>query len=96
LIVQNELLRQQVHDLSVSRQRNSAGFVYRETNLVSCDFSRASSKIYASLAIDAPHVRAGNTYGGALDGRGCGIFRLLYRLLDCCYRFIQLDDDPFS
>jgi hypothetical protein len=96
LIVDNEFLRQQMQDFTIAGQWNGAGLVYRGPYFFAADLPRASSEADASMAVDPAYVRTRNSDIRVFNGRACGIFRLLDRLLDRSDCLVEIDYDALA
>ena len=60
LIVENELLRQQMQNFAIPRQRHGASFVHRLANFLASNLARPRAKSNAAVAIHPTNMRTRN------------------------------------
>src|SRR5580698_3136282 len=96
LLIENELLRQQMDDLAIRRQRYGARAINGGANILTRDLAQTRSQADAATAVDATDMRPPDADHAAVDralrhglsGR-CG-------LIDRLRSLFQLGDQPFS
>ena len=77
LVVEDEFLRQQMHDLAIVGQGNSAGLVNRQADFIASNFTRPSAEADASVAVNATHMRAGDSHPSVLNRCASDVLGLL-------------------
>ena len=96
LLIEDELLWQQMHDLAVRGQWDATSFVDRKPNFIARDLTCTCAEADASMAVHATHMRAGNSHQCLFDSRAGGVFGLLDCLLDRRRCFLQVGDNAFA
>src|SRR6185369_13211310 len=81
LFVDHEVLRQHVDDFAAGRQRHGLGGIDRATHILARDLARFAGDGDHTAAVEAVHVRAGQTEVDAVDldaGGQLGFFEGLF------------------
>src|SRR5215469_11406154 len=95
LIIENELLREQVEDLSVGGQLNVASFFDRLADFVASDFAGATEN-QTAVSVDSAHMRTRDAEYSALDREARAILGFFDGLLDGGNCFFQIDDHALA
>src|SRR5208282_2830348 len=94
LIIDRELLRQDVQDLAIQRNRNRARGVDHPLDVTGAYFTAAHC--YDSVAVQAADVRPGNARDHRTDSRAGGFLGFLERGADRFDRRLDIDDDTLA
>src|SRR5579884_2506652 len=96
LRIQQKLLRKNVQQFPVSRQRDTLGRTDHLADVFAPDAVAAISNRYAAARIDAANVRPAHADIGHVNWNPRSRFRSFNRLLNRKHRSIQIDDKTFA
>ena len=96
LLIHNELLRQQMHDLPIWRQRYRPGFFHGVADIVTSDLASARSQSDSATAVHAAQMHAANAHHGGFHRHARRSFGFFHCTLDTDYGFLQVHDGAFA
>jgi len=89
LIVENKLLRQQMQDFAIPRQRHGASLVHRLANFLASNLPRPRAKSNTPVAVHPTNVRARNPNQRVFNRNAGHVFRMLHRFLNAVDRLVE-------
>src|SRR5476651_1891537 len=96
LLVQDELLRQQMQDFTISGQNHRTRFLHGRANIVTIDITRPRTERDAATAGDALDVRSANGHHGVVHCAVGQFLRFFHGFLDALHGLFQFHDDALA